>query len=57
MSDENAPEPSEPRRPRSCPLPAPGRKRRLPCIPCTLYSVLLFLFVVLLLWLALRGGR
>ena len=57
MSDENAPEPSEPRRPRSCPLPAPGRKRRLPCIPCYLYSVLLFLFVVLLLWLALRGGR
>ena len=56
MSDENVSEPGEPRRPRGCPLPAPGPKRRLPCIPCYLYSVLLFLLALLLLWLALRGG-
>ncbi|MFP4056219.1 MAG: hypothetical protein ACLF0G_05055 [Candidatus Brocadiia bacterium] len=39
-----------------CSLPRRGERRRLPCIPCYLWSVLFFLFVLLVLWLSLRGG-
>ncbi|MBL7223297.1 MAG: hypothetical protein ISS72_05570 [Candidatus Brocadiae bacterium] len=43
------------RKPRGCRVPRPGEKPPRFCVPCTLYSVVLFLLVLVLLWLALRG--
>ena len=38
-----------------CSVRPPGAKRRLPCIPCYLFSILLFLIVLVMLWLALSS--
>ena len=46
----------KPREPRGCRMPRPGERPPRFCVPCYLYSVVLFLLVLVLLWLALRGG-
>ena len=54
--DDPAEETSEePRKPRGCRVPRPGEKPPRFCVPCYLYSVVLFLLVLTLLWFALRG--
>jgi hypothetical protein len=51
---DRPPEKQEPRRRASrCRLPGRRRWLRLPCIPCHLFSALFFLFVLIMLWLAL----
>ena len=56
----NGVDPSEQRHAQSsraerCSVRPPGAKRRLPCIPCYLFSILLFLIVLVMLWLALSS--